>query len=119
MTPNLRGDRITRLRKERGITQYDLADMLDISQNQVSRYERSAMNPGIDTLVRIANCFDTTTDYLLGLSDIPHPGAEPDANADLTPDEIELLTIYRERSAANRKRLLDILAIMGDMQDDD
>ncbi len=112
MTPNLRGDRITRLRKERGITQYDLADMLDISQNQVSRYERSAMNPGIDTLVRIANCFDTTTDYLLGLSDIPHPGAEPDANADLTPDEIELLTIYRERSAGDRKRLLGIFEMI-------
>ncbi len=119
MPPNLRGDRIIQLRKERGLTQYDLADLLDISQNQISRYERNAINPGIDTLVKLAECFDTTTDYLLGRSNIPHPGAEPDPLPDLTPTEIEVLELLRTYAAEDQKRLLSILETVSEIRRDD
>ncbi len=107
------------LRKAAGYKQVDLAASLGTTQARISLYERGNTVPSTDSIIALAQTLNTTTDYLLGLSDVPHPGAEPDANADLTPDEIELLNLYRARSAANRKRLLDILAIMGDMQDDD
>ena len=105
----LRLDRLTNLRKERDLNQIELAEALGISQNQVSRYETGNTSPNLETLTHLADYFDTTTDYLLGRSNIPHPGAEPDANADLSPEEIELLTFFRARSAANRKHLLAIL----------
>ncbi len=109
---SLRGDRIIRLRKELNLTQARLAELVDVTSNHISKYENGYTSPTLPTLSTLAQTLNTTTDYLLGLSDIPHPGAEPDANADLTPDEIELLTIYRERSAGDRKRLLGIFEMI-------
>ncbi len=118
MKPGLRGDRISQLRKARGLTQYDLADELGIAQNLVSRYERGGVHPTFDTLSQIADLLDTTADYLMGRSNIPHPGAEPDANPDLTPDEIELLNAYRNRSEDDRKLLLGIAKMLTDIRGD-
>lgn len=115
----LRGDRITKLRKESGIKQYDLADKLGVARNQISKYENGYSNPTLETLTKMAEIFNTTADYLLGLSNIPHPGAEPDANPDLTPSEIEWLSLFRDRSAADQKRILEIMEIMRVMRGDD
>lgn len=82
---------------------------MGITQNQVSRYERGVYNPPADMLAVMARTLDTTTDYLLGLTDKPHPDADPDPLPDLTPDEIEWLTLYRERDPDTRKRLLDAI----------
>jgi len=60
----------------------------------------------------MCDLFNTTADYLLGRSDIPHPGAEPDANADLTHLEVELLKLFRERAVVDQKRVLEILIVM-------
>ncbi len=109
---SLRGDRITQLRKKTGIRQLELAEKLDISPNQVSKYENGNANPPLDKLAQMAEIFNTTADYLLGLSNIPHPGAEPDANPDLTPSEIEWLSLFRDRSAADQKRLLEAVLLM-------
>ncbi len=116
MESGLRSDRVVQLRKERGMTQYDLADALGIQQNQVSRYERGLVNTPLHVLITMADLFNTTTDYLLGRSNIPHPGTEPDPNPDLTPDEIDLLQTYRRRSPANQKLLLGIAKLMDDTQ---
>lgn len=61
--------RITMLRKERGLTQEELAAELDMSHTSVSLYERASRRLDITVLARYASFFSVTTDYLLGLSD--------------------------------------------------
>lgn len=65
------GDVLTELRKDKGMTQKQLAEMFNISGPTVSSYETGAHQPMIEVLVQYAKTFDVTTDYLLGLSRIP------------------------------------------------
>ena len=116
---NFRSDRLAALRKEQGYKQTELADDLGTTQRQISQYERGAISPSADTLVALAQKLNTSTDYLLGLSNIPYPGAEPDANADLTPQEREWLMLLRENSATNQNRLFEIVKSIRDMQEEE
>lgn len=64
--------RIAELRKERGWTQENLADKLHVSTSVIGHCERGRNIP-IDILCQIAKCFETSTDYLLGLTDSKTP----------------------------------------------
>ena len=59
---------LTLLRKEKNITQKDAAAALDISQALLSHYEKGIRECGLDFLVRCANYYAVSCDYLLGLS---------------------------------------------------
>ncbi len=59
------GRRIKELRKERGLTQNQFAEVLLVSAQAVSNWERGAAPPDLDNLVRIANCFRVPIDDLL------------------------------------------------------
>ena len=59
---------ITLLRKERGITQKQAAADLGISQAQLSHYEKGIRECGLEFLVRAADYYGVSCDYLLGRS---------------------------------------------------
>ena len=54
------------LRKERKITQQELAKLLKTSTSVIGRYERDEMTPSIEVAKKIAGLLDTTVGYLLG-----------------------------------------------------
>ncbi|MHA4128158.1 helix-turn-helix domain-containing protein [Bacillus cereus] len=60
------GNILRELRKEKKITQKDLALTLKLSESTIGMYERNERQPDYDTLNRIANYFRVTTDFLLG-----------------------------------------------------
>ena len=75
---------ITLLRKERGLSQKKAAEALDISQALLSHYEKGIRECGLDFVVRVADFYNVSCDYLLGRSpdrtgatltveDIPEP----------------------------------------------
>lgn len=71
------GQRIARLRKERGITQAQLANKLGVSQGNISDYERGAVRLSIQLVVEIARLFGISTDELLGVRPPPaHSGVK-------------------------------------------
>ncbi len=117
---SLRGDRIVQLRKTSGYSQKALADRLNLSQNQISRYENNQMNPTPETLVAIAKLLNTSTDYLLGLTDNPTPAT--DQQPALTRWQVELIDLTRGRDEAFQQRLVEGLKRVWDVwfpQDDD
>lgn len=61
--------RIKELRKEKGITQVELAKAIGISQAIVSQYENSIYEPTASIIVKLADYFGVCTDYLLGRQD--------------------------------------------------
>ncbi len=63
------GRRIKELRKELDISQKFLAEKVGIKQNTVAQYEKGTAKPSLEVLVKLAIIFETTTDYLLGLTD--------------------------------------------------
>ena len=62
--------RIKQLRENRGLIQEILAAELGITQQMLSKYERDVLCIKVDVLKRIAEYFNVTTDYLLGISEV-------------------------------------------------
>ena len=62
--------RIKILREKRGIIQEILAAELGITQQMLSKYEKDVTIIKVDILKKLAEYFNVTTDYLLGVSDV-------------------------------------------------
>ena len=61
---------LKKLREDASISQKALADAIGVSQQSVNKYENHNIEPDIETLIRIADFFDTSVDYLIGHSSI-------------------------------------------------
>ena len=61
------GQTIKSLRREANMTQENLAELLSISPQAISRWETDVAMPDISLLPPLANLFNVTTDYLLGM----------------------------------------------------
>lgn len=78
------GQKIKKLRSERGVYQKELAAFLNLSIGTVSNYEKGVHYPDLSTLCKIADFFGVTTDYLLDRTD--HRFASGNLNRRLTTD---------------------------------
>ena len=58
--------RLKELRKKKGLSQLRLATELNTTQNTISRYETGEREPGIDELIKIADYFNVSVDFLIG-----------------------------------------------------
>lgn len=67
------GERLLDLRKEAGLTQDDLANILSVNKHSISSYERNKNEPPDEIKIKIANFFCVSIDYLVGTSDSPTP----------------------------------------------
>ena len=71
MTNKSMGDIICALRKEKGMTQKDLADMLNITDKAVSKWERNIAFPDTATIPKIAEIFGVSVEELMNAKSIP------------------------------------------------
>ena len=62
------GSKIRELRKEKGISQSELAKVIHVSQQTITAWENGKAEPSSSYIASIANFFGVSTDYLLGLS---------------------------------------------------
>ena len=69
----MKGERLGELRKDAGLSQKELADMVSISVHTVASYEQGKSDPDDETKVRFANIFNVSLDYLLGAIDLQIP----------------------------------------------
>ena len=96
MLPNVR-----LLRREAGMSQQALADVLVISQQSVNHYENHNTQPDIQTLIQMADYFKTSVDYIIAHTDIRDPFDSTEAYH-LDADEADLITQYRALSPKER-----------------
>ncbi len=61
------------MREDKDLTQAQMAEFLKIHQTTYSDYELGNLNVPIDVLVKLANFYQTSIDYLVGLTDNPTP----------------------------------------------
>ena len=66
-------ERIRNMRIDRGLTQKEIAKILNVKQNTYSQYEIGVLNYPLDVVIRLAIYYKTSIDYLVGLTDDPHP----------------------------------------------
>ena len=103
MLKNLR-----KLREEKGVTQKQLADIISVSQQSINKYENHNIEPDIDTLIKMADYFETSVDYIVGHSKIRRK-IEIVNSYDLNAEEAKLVEDYRKLSNKQRFSIALIL----------
>lgn len=61
--------KLKQLRSEKGLSQKEIAKIIGVSVSAYSNYEQGIREPSYDILIKIAQYFEVSTDYLLGLED--------------------------------------------------
>lgn len=111
--------RIKELRKEAGKTQKEVAEKLGVTSQCFGHYENGKSSPEPEMLIKIADYFLVSVDYLIGRSDdlgILTFRTEEDT---LTDTEREILRLSRRLGAAGQKQLADYAAFLYTREDDD
>lgn len=62
------GERLAELRRDRGLSQKELGDMFSLSDDTISNYERNRSSPEDDIKIKLAQFFNVSLDYLMGLT---------------------------------------------------
>jgi transcriptional regulator with XRE-family HTH domain len=97
-------ENLKNLRKESNVSQKALADAIGVSQQSVNKYENHNIEPDINTLILMADYFDTSVDFLIGRTTVreqfsaEHPLCLSDA-------ERTLVTKYRRLNDPQRKSI--------------
>ena len=68
---NVCGERIRALRESMNYSQMKFAQLFELGQSSVVRYEKGEASPPLELLVRIADYFDVSLDYIFGRTDNP------------------------------------------------
>ncbi len=93
---------LKKLREIHGLSQQRFADLFNLKQQSIYKYENNISEPSIETLSEIASYFNTSIDYLVDFTDIPYP-LEQRSEYMLSPAEQELIENYRHLSPRYRE----------------
>ena len=101
-------NRISQLRKEKGLNQVGLAMLLNVSQYTISAIETGRQQPTSELLIALANYFNVSVDYILERSEIKHL-ADHTVLDKLSVNEVKLLSIFRELDEAKQNQAIGVV----------
>ena len=83
------GSRLKAARKNKHITQKELAKLLHVKQSTISNYESNLRFPSADALVQISTQMQVSVDYLLGRSDRPETDLKPETSDEVSGSNLD------------------------------
>ena len=104
-------DNLRKLRESKKMTQLTLGTQLGVTQELISRYEIGDSFPQPQMLIKIAEYFNCSVDYLLGLTDIPTPLKHLNSN---NIKDTEIINTYNTLSKEDKKYFERILYFLLD-----
>lgn len=105
--------RIKMLREKRGLIQEILAVEIGITQQMLSKYERDITIIKVDVLKRLAEYFNVTTDYLLGVSDVKRDLTGQIRMNETLDEYYDLIEVYRRMDEYDREIIWSIMQAVG------
>ncbi|MVB11052.1 HTH-type transcriptional regulator Xre [Caprobacter fermentans] len=107
-------NRLRELRREKGLTMKQLGNFFGLAESTISQYETGKRQPDNETLIKFANYFDVTIDFLLGNDSSSKQKKEPVTDRDrLLEDNIEL---FKKLPTDKKKQALDYLRYLVEHQ---
>lgn len=103
-------NRLTELRKEKGVTRQIAADNLEISRASLEYYEKGLRNPDICVLARIAEYYNVSTDYLLGRSDVKTIDPDKRAASEITGLSEECINILMSNNSNTETHFASLIS---------
>lgn len=88
--------KLKELRESRHMTQTGMGSRIGVSQQNISKYEQDACSMPVDMLIRIAEYFNVTTDYLLGRSEVKRSFAEEAKVGQNLDEYYDLIEVFKE-----------------------
>ena len=85
------GSRVKALRKAKGLTQQQLADMINVTKVSICCYEKGTRFPNIDTFCDLVDALETAPDYLLGMDVEVASESEESYVTSVQKEELELI----------------------------
>ncbi|MCI8748080.1 MAG: helix-turn-helix transcriptional regulator [Lachnospiraceae bacterium] len=104
--------RIKQLREKRGLIQEMLAAKLGITQQMLSKYERDVTLIKVDVLKKIAEYFNVTTDYLLGISDVKRDLQGQMKENETLDKYYDLVEVYKELDQYDQEMIWSIIQMV-------
>ncbi len=104
------GEKLSKLRKENNYTQEQLADVLNVSRQSVSKWEADINFPETDKLIEMSKLFDCSTDYLLRNEITDKHGVSNDGFANKLKIVSSKLSTSKTRQIC--KKILTIIALI-------
>lgn len=95
---------LKQLRAEKGISQQKLAEAIDLTQQSINKYENQRVEPDIATMMKIADYFETSVDFLIGRTNI-RQRIEPLSEYNLNDEEATIIDSYRRLDKKERKSI--------------
>lgn len=107
-------NRIRELRKEKNLTQLELAKKLNVSDRSVGFYESGERDPDTGTLCKLAEIFNCSIDYLLGHTDIrnPYSNENKDLLKNLDDDTKKILEDAKNLSPKSKDMLQEYIDVL-------
>lgn len=93
--------RLKELRTDNDMLQSNLAEKLNLKSSAISKYEKGLTQPSIETIIKLAEIFNVTVDYLVGASDIKNPYDV----IRITSSEADLVDNFRKLTHENKIRI--------------
>ena len=110
---------IKELRKSKDYSADYVAEKIDIPAGSYKKYESGILNPGVPVVIKLADFYGVSTDYLLGRTDIKAmAGTTPAEQLDVTAAEQEIIRRYAEFPEDLRLLLLDTIRKLVGLPDD-
>lgn len=107
---------IKSLRKEKGLTQVQLAETFNLDQTTISKWENGKALPDSQLLIRLSKFFDVSTDYLLGISSLYYPDRikTKKSSSEITSEEQTLLDDFRSLPIQERAQAIEYVHYLAD-----
>ena len=105
-------DNLKKIRETKNITQVKLSTDLEVSQELISRYELGTSFPQPQMLIKLANYFNCSVDYLLGITDVSTPVNYLANN--YNKRDLELINKYNSLSSEDKKYFDKFLSFLTD-----
>lgn len=99
--------RLKELREEKNISRYELADAIQTSRTNIGRWERGENDPSSAQIIKLAEFFGCSADFLLGREDDFGIMTASAADSPRLNDEQKLLAIYRGCDKDKQRQILD------------
>ena len=97
--------RIKELREDKKESQQKLAMLLNVSQTMISRYELEQAYPDVEMLIKLAQHFGVSVDYLIGVSESKLPYTK----SNLSEQEQQMLFLFKRLSKTQKEKAMSYI----------
>ena len=111
----VKGERLKNLRKEKGLTQSQLGELIGVKKSVICLYELELRNPTLESIIKLCEIFNVDADYLIGSDVLVKVADSKDEAVAMTKDEVYFMTELRKNHnvysmlISDPKRGIDLL----------